>query len=133
VLHVALRAPQGAVIRVDGSDVVPEVHAVSTNLKGVAEFGIDPANALPLWDWVGGRFSLDSAIGLSLMCAVGPAHFQKFLAGARAMDEHFRTAPFEQNLPVAARAGRHLERGPARRRGRRGGARHTPQLPGQPA
>ncbi len=74
--------------------------AVSTNLQAVAEFGIDPANALPLWDWVGGRFSLDSAIGLSLMLAIGPAHFQAFLAGARAMDEHFRMAPFEQNLPV---------------------------------
>jgi glucose-6-phosphate isomerase len=74
--------------------------AVSTNLKAVAEFGINPDSALPLWDWVGGRFSLDSAIGLSLMLAIGPAHFQDFLAGARAMDEHFRTAPFEQNLPV---------------------------------
>jgi len=84
----------------DPAAVARHFVAVSTNLQAVAEFGIDPANALPLWDWVGGRFSLDSAIGLSLMLAIGPAQFQDFLAGARAMDEHFRDAPFDRNLPV---------------------------------
>ncbi len=74
--------------------------AVSTNQEEVARFGIDPANAFGFWDWVGGRYSLWSAVGLSLMVSIGPAHFRAFLAGARAMDEHFRTAPFEQNLPV---------------------------------
>jgi glucose-6-phosphate isomerase len=74
--------------------------AVSTNLPEVAKFGIDPANAFEFWDWVGGRYSMDSAIGLSLMIAVGPEHFREMLAGFHAMDEHFRTAPFEANLPV---------------------------------
>src|SRR5215831_12435677 len=74
--------------------------AVSTNLSAVAEFGIDPNHAFPLWDWVGGRYSLDSAIGLSIMLAIGPARFEQFLGGLHAMDEHFRSAPFEQNLPV---------------------------------
>ncbi|HEX5066539.1 MAG TPA: glucose-6-phosphate isomerase [Myxococcota bacterium] len=74
--------------------------AVSTNLSAVAEFGIDPQHAFPLWDWVGGRFSLDSAIGLSIMLAIGPPQFELFLGGLRAMDEHFRGAPFEENLPV---------------------------------
>jgi glucose-6-phosphate isomerase len=74
--------------------------AVSTNAKGVAEFGIDPANMFGFWDWVGGRYSMDSAIGLSTMLAIGPAQFRAMLAGFHAMDEHFRTAPFERNLPV---------------------------------
>ena len=74
--------------------------AVSTNDAGVAEFGIDPANMFGFWDWVGGRYSMESAIGLSTMLAVGPAHFRDMLAGSHAMDEHFRTAPFERNLPV---------------------------------
>ncbi len=74
--------------------------AVSTNEAGVAKFGIDPANMFGFWDWVGGRYSMDSAIGLSTMLAVGPAHFRDMLAGFHAMDEHFRTAPFERNLPV---------------------------------
>jgi glucose-6-phosphate isomerase len=74
--------------------------AVSTNHAGVAQFGIDPANMFGFWDWVGGRYSMASAIGLSTMLAVGPAHFRDMLAGFHAMDEHFRTAPFERNLPV---------------------------------
>jgi glucose-6-phosphate isomerase len=74
--------------------------AVSTNAAGVAKFGIDTANMFGFWDWVGGRYSMDSAIGLSTMLAVGPEHFRAMLGGFRAMDEHFRTAPFAQNLPV---------------------------------
>ncbi len=74
--------------------------AVSTNAQGVAEFGIDPSNMFEFWDWVGGRYSLDSAIGLSTMIAIGPAHFRAMLDGFHEMDEHFRTAPFQQNLPV---------------------------------
>ena len=74
--------------------------AVSTNLEAVAEFGIDPANAFGFWDWVGGRYSMDSAVGLSTMLAVGPEVFSELLAGFHAMDEHFRSAPLEENLPV---------------------------------
>jgi glucose-6-phosphate isomerase len=74
--------------------------AVSTNTEEVAKFGIDPQNMFVFWDWVGGRYSYDSAIGLSLMIAIGPEHFQEMLAGFHAMDEHFRTAPFGRNLPV---------------------------------
>jgi glucose-6-phosphate isomerase len=74
--------------------------AVSTNAAEVAKFGIDTANMFGFWDWVGGRYSMDSAIGLSTMLAVGPESFRRMLAGFRAMDEHFRTAPFERNMPV---------------------------------
>ena len=74
--------------------------AVSTNAVEVAKFGIDPANMFEFWDWVGGRYSYDSAIGLSLMIAIGPEHFRAMLAGFHEMDEHFRTAPFERNMPV---------------------------------
>jgi glucose-6-phosphate isomerase len=74
--------------------------AVSTNAAEVSKFGIDTANMFEFWDWVGGRYSYDSAIGLSLMVAVGPEHFREMLGGFRAMDEHFRSAPFAQNLPV---------------------------------
>ncbi len=74
--------------------------AVSTNAQKVAEFGIDTANMFEFWDWVGGRYSMDSAIGLSTMIAIGPKSFRDMLAGFHAMDEHFRTAPFEKNLPV---------------------------------
>jgi glucose-6-phosphate isomerase len=74
--------------------------AVSTNAKAVVEFGIDPDNMLEFWDWVGGRYSYDSAIGFSLMVAIGQDNFADMLAGFHAMDEHFRTAPLEQNLPV---------------------------------
>ena len=74
--------------------------AVSTNAEEVSKFGIDTDNMFGFWDWVGGRYSMDSAIGLSTMLAIGPKNFRAMLAGFRAMDEHFRTAPFEQNLPV---------------------------------
>jgi glucose-6-phosphate isomerase len=74
--------------------------AVSTNEKEVAKFGIDTANMFEFWDWVGGRYSMDSAIGLSLMVAIGPQHFRQMLAGFHEMDEHFRTAPAERNLPM---------------------------------
>ena len=74
--------------------------AVSTNADAVAKFGIDTANMFGFWDWVGGRYSMCSAIGLSTMIAIGPENFQEMLKGFRAMDEHFRTAPFEKNLPV---------------------------------
>jgi glucose-6-phosphate isomerase len=74
--------------------------AVSTALDKVADFGIDPDNAFGFWDWVGGRYSMDSAIGLSLAVAVGPEHFAEMLAGFHAMDEHFRTAPPESNVPL---------------------------------
>ena len=74
--------------------------AVSTNAKEVRQFGIDTANMFGFWDWVGGRYSLDSAIGLSTMIAIGPENFRALLAGFHAMDEHYRTAPFAQNLPV---------------------------------
>src|SRR5436853_533344 len=132
VLHVALRAPKGTSILVDGENVVPQVHAVldtmtnahsarawslaglggdeksvakhfvavSTNAAEVAKFGIDTANMFGFWDWVGGRYSMDSAIGLSTMLAIGPENFRAMLEGFHQMDEHFRTAPFEQNLPV---------------------------------
>ena len=74
--------------------------AVSTNAEEVTKFGIDTANMFGFWDWVGGRYSMDSAIGLSTMLAVGPDNFRKLLAGFHSIDEHFRTAPFEKNLPV---------------------------------
>jgi glucose-6-phosphate isomerase len=74
--------------------------AVSTNAEGVAKFGIDTANMFGFWDWVGGRYSMDSAIGLSTMLAIGAEHFHAMLAGFHAMDEHFRSAPLERNLPV---------------------------------
>ncbi len=74
--------------------------AVSTNKEGVRKFGIDPANMFGFWDWVGGRYSMDSAIGLSTMIAIGPKGFEELLAGFHDMDEHFRTAPLGKNLPV---------------------------------
>ncbi|HEX3201136.1 MAG TPA: glucose-6-phosphate isomerase, partial [Actinomycetes bacterium] len=74
--------------------------AVSTNAEKVAEFGIDPANMFGFWDWVGGRYSYPSAIGLTLMVAIGPDRFDELLAGFHLMDEHFRTAPLDANLPV---------------------------------
>ena len=85
-----------------GSDAAVASHfvAVSTNLPGVTGFGIDPANTFGFWDWVGGRYSMDSAIGLSTMIAVGPEYFSAMLAGFHAMDEHFRTAPPARNLPL---------------------------------
>ncbi|MCH2188067.1 glucose-6-phosphate isomerase, partial [Myxococcota bacterium] len=74
--------------------------AVSTNAPGVEAFGIRPENMFEFWDWVGGRYSLTSAVGLSLMLAIGPEGFQRFLAGARAMDQHFSTSPLAENMPV---------------------------------
>jgi glucose-6-phosphate isomerase len=74
--------------------------AISTNAQGVGEFGIDTANMFGFWDWVGGRYSMDSAIGLSTMVAIGPEQFAQMLAGFHAMDEHFRTAPLAESLPV---------------------------------
>ena len=74
--------------------------AVSTNAEEVAKFGIDTANMFGFWDWVGGRYSMDSAIGLSTMLAIGPDNFRAMLGGFHDMDEHFRSAPFERNLPV---------------------------------
>jgi glucose-6-phosphate isomerase len=74
--------------------------AVSTNASKVSAFGIDTANMFEFWDWVGGRYSMDSAIGLSTMLAIGPENFRSMLDGFHEMDEHFRTAPFERNLPV---------------------------------
>jgi glucose-6-phosphate isomerase len=84
----------------DGSAVAKHFVAVSTNADEVAAFGIDVMNMFGFWDWVGGRYSMDSAIGLSTMIAVGPDGFHEMLAGFHAMDEHFRTAPFSENLPV---------------------------------
>jgi glucose-6-phosphate isomerase len=82
------------------ADISRHFVAVSTNTAAAAEFGIGAENVFEFWDWVGGRYSLTSAIGLSLMVAIGPGHFHDMLAGFRDMDHHFRTAPLEQNLPV---------------------------------
>ena len=84
----------------DDSAVAKHFVAVSTNAEKVKAFGIDVANMFSFWDWVGGRYSMDSAIGLSTMLAIGPEHFAEMLAGFRAMDEHFLTAPLRKNLPV---------------------------------
>ena len=84
----------------DESAIAKHFVAVSTNAAEVTKFGIDTANMFEFWDWVGGRYSMDSAIGLSTMLAVGPTAFREMLAGFHAMDEHFRTTPFERNLPV---------------------------------
>jgi len=84
----------------DEKSVASHFVAVSTNAKEVAKFGIDTANMFEFWDWVGGRYSMDSAIGLSTMLAIGPDQFRDLLDGMHEMDEHFRTAPFEHNLPV---------------------------------
>jgi glucose-6-phosphate isomerase len=85
-----------------GSDSAVAKHfaAVSTNIPAVTKFGINPANTFGFWDWVGGRYSMDSAIGLSTMIAIGPDNYRAMLAGFHAMDEHFRTAPADRNLPL---------------------------------
>ena len=84
----------------DEKAVAKHFVAVSTNGPEVAKFGIDTANMFGFWDWVGGRYSMDSAIGLSTMLAIGPENFRAMLAGFHAMDEHFRTTPFARNLPA---------------------------------
>jgi glucose-6-phosphate isomerase len=84
----------------DGAAVAKHFVAISTNAKAVAGFGIDTANMFEFWDWVGGRYSLSSAIGLPIACTIGFANFEKLLDGLHAMDEHFRNVPFEQNMPV---------------------------------
>jgi len=84
----------------DDAAIAKHFVAISTNAKEVAKFGIDTANMFGFWDWVGGRYSMDSAIGLSTMIAIGPGNFDAMLAGFHAMDVHFRTTPFEKNLPV---------------------------------
>ena len=84
----------------DEKSVARHFVAVSTNAEGVAKFGIDTDNMFEFWDWVGGRYSMDSAIGLSTMLAIGPDHFRAMLDGFHEMDEHFRTTPFADNLPV---------------------------------
>jgi glucose-6-phosphate isomerase len=97
----ALTARQWALATLrDESAVAKHFVAVSTNADEVAKFGIDVMNMFGFWDWVGGRYSMDSAIGLSTMIAIGPTAFRDMLAGFHAMDEHFRSAPFEANLPV---------------------------------
>ncbi|MEO7117063.1 MAG: glucose-6-phosphate isomerase, partial [Caldimonas sp.] len=84
----------------DEKAVAKHFVAVSTNAEGVQKFGIAPDNMFGFWDWVGGRYSMDSAIGLSTMIAIGPAHFRAMLAGFHAMDEHFRDTPVERSLPA---------------------------------
>lgn len=84
----------------DESAVAKHFVAVSTNAEKVAEFGIDTENMFPFWNWVGGRYSVDCAIGLSVMCTIGPMDFMRFLEGFHAMDEHFRTTPLEENVPA---------------------------------
>jgi len=84
----------------DEKSIAKHFVAISTNAKDVAKFGIDTANMFGFWDWVGGRYSMDSAIGLSTMLAIGPGQFRAMLDGFHQLDEHFRTAPFDRNLPV---------------------------------
>jgi glucose-6-phosphate isomerase len=95
----AARAWSLAALR-DEAAVSKHFVAVSTNTEAVVKFGIDPANMFGFWDWVGGRYSMEAAIGLSTMLAIGPEAFRGLLAGFRSMDEHFRTAPYAENLPV---------------------------------
>ncbi|WP_425592281.1 glucose-6-phosphate isomerase [Corynebacterium callunae] len=95
------RAARAWLVEKLGEDAVSKHFvAVSTNAEKVAEFGIDTANMFGFWDWVGGRYSVDSAVGLSLMAVIGPRDFMRFLGGFHAMDEHFRTAEFSENIPV---------------------------------
>jgi glucose-6-phosphate isomerase len=84
----------------DQKSIAKHFVAVSTNAQAVSQFGIDPANMFEFWDWVGGRYSMTSAIGLSTMIAIGPDHFRAMLNGCHQIDEHFRTTPFDRNLPV---------------------------------
>src|SRR5213076_2645911 len=84
----------------DESAVAKHFVAVSTNAEEVSKFGIDTENMFGFWEWVGGRYSMDSAIGLSTMLAIGPERFGEMLSGFHAVDEHFRSVPFTQNLPM---------------------------------
>ena len=93
-------ARQWLLSRMDETAVSRHFLAVSVNVKATSAFGVDPANVFPMWDWVGGRYSLWSAIGMSIAIAIGAQAFAAFLAGGRAMDEHFRTAPLMHNMPV---------------------------------
>ncbi len=106
----------------DAKAVARHFVAVSTNAEKVAEFGIDTANMFEFWDWVGGRYSMDSAIGLSTMLAIGSDHFRAMLAGFHAIDEHFRTMPFGRNLPVLHGSSRRLVQRLLRRADCRGAA-----------
>ncbi len=101
-LSNARQAREWLVSALDEAAVAKHFVAVSTNAEKVADFGIDTKNMFGFWDWVGGRYSVDSAIGLSLMVAIGPDAFREFLAGFRAMDEHFLYSPLDQNAPVLA-------------------------------
>jgi glucose-6-phosphate isomerase len=98
----ARSAREWALARLGGEEAAVAKHfvAVSTNAEEVSKFGIDTENMFGFWEWVGGRYSMDSAIGLSTMLAIGPARFEEMLAGFHAMDEHFRTAPTAENLPL---------------------------------
>ena len=96
----AISAREWIVSSLGGDAVARHFVAVSTNAERVADFGIDTEHMFGFWDWVGGRYSMDSAIGLSTMLAIGPDHFHEMLAGFHEMDEHFRTAPLERNMPV---------------------------------
>ena len=112
----------------DEAAVARHFVAVSTNLEGVAAFGIDPANAFGFWDWVGGRYSMGSAIGLSTMLAIGPEGFARLLAGFHAMDEHFRTAPLAREPAGPDGPARRLVHGLLRRPdGRRAALRPVPR------
>jgi glucose-6-phosphate isomerase len=93
---------EAARLWIESADLSPKMHfaALSTAKELVQKFGIDPSNMFEFWDWVGGRYSMDSAIGLSIMLAIGPDNFDAMLDGFREIDEHFKTAPFERNLPV---------------------------------
>ena len=106
----AAHRPRLAASRMNGEEKAVAKHfvAVSTNATEVAKFGIDTANMFGFWDWVGGRYSMDSAIGLSTMLAIGPDHFRGMLDGFHEMDEHFRTAPFESQSAGAHGSARHL-------------------------
>ena len=90
------------VAQLGGEAVAKHFVAVSTNIEQIKAFGIAPENIFPMNDWVGGRFSLWSAVGLSICLTVGPKHFDALLSGAGALDTHFKTAPWEKNIPVLA-------------------------------
>ena len=117
------KAARAWIVDALGEDAVARhVVAVSTNEGRVRAFGIDPANMFGFWDWVGGRYSVDSAVGLAIDAGIGPEAFGELLGGMRAMDEHLLSAPSEQNLPGAAGPARRLERDAPRARHARGAA-----------